>query len=283
MEVVIPQRLHRTIMGARGFKVQQVTTEHDVQVKFPDRDATDPVEGMVNGNGIINGVTTDEPVRHCDIIRITGHVDKCKAAMQALIDLVPISEELTVPYDLHRTIIGPKGANVREFMSKYDVHIELPPSETKSDIVKLTGTPNHLVEAKQALQKMIEEHEADRADRELRSFALNIEVDPEYHSKLIGRRGAVINKLRQDHDVNISLPKRGDPNQSIITITGYQQKAEAARDAIMEIVGEMQNLHREVIDIDSRVHSHIIGQRGRTIRKLIEDYKVGSYGVFVFF
>lgn len=275
IEVVIPQRLHRTIMGARGFKVQQVTTEHDVNIKFPDRDATDPVEGLENGtNGTIDGVATDEPIRYCDIIRITGHIDNCNAAKQALIDLVPITEELSVPYDLHRTIIGPKGANVREFMSTHDVHIELPPSETKSDIVKVTGTPAHVAEAKMALEKMIEEYEASRADRELRSYNLQIEVDPEYHSKLIGKRGAVINKLRADHDVNISLPKRGDPNQSIITITGYQDKAEAARDAIMEIVGEMQNLCREVIDIDNRVHSHIIGQRGRTIRKLIEDYQV---------
>ncbi|XP_037827229.1 vigilin [Lucilia sericata] len=275
IEVVIPQRLHRTIMGARGFKVQQVTTEHDVNIKFPDRDATEPVEGLENGtNGTVDGVVTDEPIRHCDIIRITGHIDKCNAAKQALIDLVPITEELTVPYDLHRTIIGPKGANVREFMSTYDVHIELPPSDSKSDTVKVTGTPAHVAEAKKALDKMIEEYEADRADRELRSYNLQIEVDPEYHSKLIGKRGAVINKLRAAHDVNISLPKRGDPNQSIITITGYQANAEAARDAIMEIVGEMQNLYREVIEIDNRIHSHIIGQRGRTIRKLIEDYKV---------
>lgn len=275
IEVVIPQRLHRTIMGPRGSKVQQVTTDHDVQIKFPDRDAVEPIEGLENGtNGSIDGVATDEPIRQCDIIRITGHIDKCNAAKQALIDLVPIVEELTVPYDLHRTIIGPKGANVREFMSKYDVHIELPPSEAKSDIVKVSGTPAHVAEAKLALDKMIEDYEADRADRELRSYALQIDVDPEYHSKLIGKRGAVINKLRADHDVNISLPKRGDPNQSTITITGYQAKAEAARDAIMEIVGEMQNLYREVIEIDTRVHSHIIGQRGRTIRKLIEDYKV---------
>lgn len=275
IEVVIPQRLHRTIMGARGFKVQQVTNEYDVNIKFPDRDATELVEGLENGtNGTIDGVATDEPIRHCDIIRIYGHIDKCNAAKQALIDLVPITEELTVPYDLHRTIIGPKGANVREFMSTHDVHIELPPSETKSDVVKITGTPSHVAEAIKALEKVIEEYEASRADRELRSYNLQIEVDPEYHSKLIGKRGAVINKLRADHDVNISLPKRGDPNQSIITITGYQAKAEAARDAIMEIVREMQNLYREVIEIDNRVHSHIIGQRGRTIRKLIEDYKV---------
>ncbi|XP_017146671.1 vigilin [Drosophila miranda] len=286
IEVIIPQRQHRTIMGARGFKVQQVTSEFDVQIKFPDRDATDLVEGLTNGG--LNGegqegeaaeqssaaVDGAEPVRQCDVIRITGRIDKCEAAKQALLDLIPIEEELSVPFDLHRTIIGPRGANVRQFMSKHDVHVELPSSELKSDIIKVSGTPAHVAEAKEALEKMIEDFEADRADRELRSFVLQLDVDQEYHSKLIGRHGAVINKLRADHDVNISLPKRDDPNQRIISITGYQAKAEAARDAILNIVGDLQTLHREVIEIDTRVHSHIIGQRGRTIRKIIEDYKV---------
>jgi len=156
-----------------------------------------------------------------------------------------------------------------------DVHVELPPSELKSDVIKVSGTPARVAEAREALEKMIEDYEADRADRELRSFVLQVDVDTEYHSKLIGRHGAVINKLRADHDVNISLPKRDDPNQRIISITGYQAKTEAARDAILEIVGDLQTLHREVIEIDTRIHSHIIGHRGRTIRKVIEDYKVG--------
>lgn len=264
-------------MGARGSKVQQVTSEFDVQIKFPDRDATELVEGMFNGGTNGNGAdgnSTEEPVRQCDIIRITGRIEKCNAAKQALIDLIPISEEIDVPYDLHRTIIGPKGANVRQFMSTHDVHIELPPSGTKSDAIKVTGTPAHVADAKGALQKMVEDYEADRADRELRSYILQIDVDPEYHSKLIGRRGAVINKLRADHDVNISLPNRDNENQRIITITGYQAKAEAARDAIMEIVGDLQDLHREVIEVDSRAHSHIIGYRGRNIRNIINDHKV---------
>ncbi|EDW01860.1 GH21672 [Drosophila grimshawi] len=279
IEVVIPQRQHRTIMGARGFKVQQVTSEFDVQIKFPDRDATEPIESLTNGvNGEgeegADGEPSAEQVRHCDVIRITGLIEKCEAAKQALIDLIPIEEELNVPFDLHRTIIGPRGARVRQFMSTHDVHVELPPSDLKSDVIKVSGTPARVAEAREALEKMIEEHEADRADRELRSFVLQVEVDPEYHSKLIGRQGAVINKLRADHDVNISLPKRDDPNQHIISITGYQAKAESARDAIMEIVGELRTLHREVIEIDTRIHSHIIGHRGRTIRKIIEDYKV---------
>ena len=38
---VIPQKDHRTVMGAKGCKVQSITQEFDVQVKFPDREARD--------------------------------------------------------------------------------------------------------------------------------------------------------------------------------------------------------------------------------------------------
>lgn len=37
-ECIIPQKHHRTVMGAKGRKVQMITSEYDVQIKFPDRD-----------------------------------------------------------------------------------------------------------------------------------------------------------------------------------------------------------------------------------------------------
>lgn len=39
LKVVIPQRYHRTVMGARGSKVQAITTQHEVQIKFPEKDS----------------------------------------------------------------------------------------------------------------------------------------------------------------------------------------------------------------------------------------------------
>lgn len=39
VECIIPQKHHRTVMGAKGGKVQRITSEFDVQIKFPDRDA----------------------------------------------------------------------------------------------------------------------------------------------------------------------------------------------------------------------------------------------------
>lgn len=37
IECVIEQRHHRTVMGARGSKVQEITKQFDVGIKFPDR------------------------------------------------------------------------------------------------------------------------------------------------------------------------------------------------------------------------------------------------------
>lgn len=42
----------------------------------------------------------------------------------------------------------------------------------------------------------------------------------------------------------------------------------------MKIVNELNELIREEVQIDSRVHSRIIGARGRSIRKIMEDYRV---------
>lgn len=218
----------------------------------------------------ING----EPIRQCDIIRITGLPEKCEAAKNALLELIPITEEINVPFDIHRWIIGQKGKDVRELMSRYDVHIELSPPEDKLDIIKITGTPANIADAKLAIDERVGLYEEGRKDRELRSFELKLEIDPIWHSKIIGRRGVVINKIRANHGVQISFPRREDEADNIITIQGYEEAANAAKDEIMKIYCELNELVREQIDVDYRVHARLIGQRGRNINKIMDEFKV---------
>lgn len=61
---------------------------------------------------------------YSDIWCFLGRQDRCEAAKNALIALVPITVEVSVPYDLHRYIIGQKGKDVREMMTTYDVNIK---------------------------------------------------------------------------------------------------------------------------------------------------------------
>lgn len=59
-----------------------------------------------------------------------------------------------------------------------------------------------------------------------------------------------------------------------ITITGYEQNAIAARNAIQAIVDELEEMISEDITLDSRVHARIIGARGKGIRKIMDEFKV---------
>lgn len=67
-------------------------------------------------------------------------------------------------------------------------------------------------------------------------------MDPKYHPSIIGRKGATIQKLREDHDVRVRLPAKEDANPDEITITGYEHQVNEAKEEILKIV---QNLVRK--------------------------------------
>jgi len=263
----ISQQYHRTVMGAKGSKVQKITTDFNVQIKFPDK-AADP-----NGPpppSVTNGERSSNP----NIIKITGKKANCDAASQALLELVPITAEVSVPYEFHRYIIGQKGNGVREMMQTYDVNIRVPSMDEQSDIILISGVPSNVEAAKGGLAEKVEELEGEKEEKIKRSFQVSLTVNPEYHPKIIGRGGAVITKLRDDFKVNIQLPKRESDDNETITITGLEADAEAARDEILKIVGQYESQISEEVSIDPKIHSMIIGRRGRNIRKIMDDFKV---------
>ncbi|XP_059138756.1 vigilin-like [Physella acuta] len=276
VECVIAQVDHRTVMGSGGANVREITRQYDVGIKFPDKppmaNGNSPDEPVVNGD--ISPVENGNGPRKGDIIIITGKPENCQNAKQALLDLVPIVDEVNVPYDLHKFIIGQRGKDVRKLMQDYDVNISIPAAEEHSDVVKVRGPPANVSRARNAILERVNQLEHEKEDRELKSFKLTVEVDEKYHPKIIGRKGNVISGIRKNHDVNIQFPDKGSENPSLISITGYQQNAEAAKDEILKIVKSYEDMYVEEVSIDARIHPRIIGARGRGINKLMEDFNV---------
>ncbi|XP_053534318.1 vigilin-like [Ictalurus punctatus] len=134
--------------------------------------------------------------------------------------------------------------------------------------------PCHSPGPKEGLLERIKGLQAELEDRALRSFKLTITVDPKYHLKIIARKGAIITQIHTDHDVNIQFPEKNDENHDQLSITGYEQNAIAARDAIQGIVDELEEIISEDITLDSRVHARIIGARTKGIRKIMDEFKV---------
>ena len=146
-----------------------------------------------------------------------------------------------------------------------EVQIKFPGSKSGSDLVTVRGPTDDVEKAVKLLKEM-------SVDKQLNGVTLEIEVNPKHHPAIIGRRGAVLAKIRDDFDVQIRLPPKKEG--SIITITGYEKNANDARDAILKIVGQIESMVHEEVSIDPRVHSMIIGKRGRSIRKIMDDFKV---------
>uniref|UniRef100_A0AAQ5YMA6 Vigilin n=1 Tax=Amphiprion ocellaris TaxID=80972 RepID=A0AAQ5YMA6_AMPOC len=276
VEVAIPQRYHRAIMGPKGCRIQHITREHEVQIKFPERDdsaSAAPLEASPQENGEVSPEAEFVP-RKCDIITISGRAEKCEQAKAALLALVPITEDVEVSYELHRYIIGQKGSGIRKMMEEYEVNIWVPQPEKQLDVIKVTGLVANVERAKQGLLERVKELQAEQEDRALRSFKVTMSVDPKFHPKIIGRKGAVISQIRKDHDVSIQFPDKGDEQQDLIVISGYERNVEEARQAIQQLVAELQEMVSQDVHLDPRTHARIIGARGKAIRKLMEEFKV---------
>ncbi|XP_022616433.1 vigilin-like [Seriola dumerili] len=273
VEVAIPQRCHRAIMGPKGCRIQHITREHEVQIKFPERDDSAAGQEPPQENGEVSPEAEFVP-RKNDIITISGRAEKCEMAKAALLALVPITEDVEVSYELHRYIIGQKGSGIRKMMEEYEVNIWVPQPEKQLDVIKVTGLAANVERAKQGLLERVKELQAEQEDRALRSFKVTMSVDPKFHPKIIGRKGAVISQIRKDHDVSIQFPDKGDEQQDLIVISGYERNVEEARQSIQQLVAELQEMVSQDVHLDPRTHARIIGARGKAIRKLMEEFKV---------
>ena len=75
------------------------------------------------------------------------------------------------------------------------------------------------------------------------SSQLNVLLSIYFLCLLLGRKGAMIQKLRDEYSVNIRVPKAtnstNDEEANQIHLTGYEEKCIKAKEAIEAIIKEM--------------------------------------------
>ncbi|XP_071011024.1 high density lipoprotein binding protein a isoform X3 [Oncorhynchus clarkii lewisi] len=227
MECVIPQKFHRSIMGPKGSRIQGITRDHNVQIKFPERvdgpgkggPAAPPAEAAVQENGEANGEMVEEPAapvdptapKKCDVIVLSGRKERCEAAVEALKALVPVTTEVEVPFELHRYIIGQKGSGIRKMMDEFEVNIQVPAPELQSDIISITGLANHLDRAKEGLLERVKELTAEQEDRVDLRFPQPGAADP--NQVFVTGRPELVDEAI-DHLLNLEEEYMADVNEN---------------------------------------------------------------------
>ena len=250
-----PTWLHKYIIGKKGAGIQHISQDlPKVHIVFQD-DGT---------------------------IKVNGPPDEVEKARLDLEDQVTKLLESTAFADVmvdakyHKHIIGSGSSTINKIKSEANVTIDIPDKDSGATVIKIEGNKANVEKARAELASMVEkmENEAKNEEEVKNSFVVRVCVAPEYHPKIIGRKGAVITKLRDDFKVKILLSKKEGDSQEEITITGLEENAEAAKNEILKIVGQYESMVKMEVNIDAKVHSMIIGRGGKSIRNIMEKYKV---------
>ncbi|GAB1303090.1 Predicted gene 382 [Apodemus speciosus] len=278
---VIPQNFQPFIMGPISSRIQQIARDYKVEIKFPDieksvinMDLGTQEKGKEKWKRTGKELTPNSP-RKSDTIFISGQVENCKAATEALASIIPVTAEVHVPLHLHPYIIGHKGSGLRKLVKEFEVHMQVPQPGKNSDTISIMGLAANVEQAKMKLQKRVKSLQMEIEDRTLRNFKLMFNLDPKYRAKITGHKGLLITQICTEHDVTVRFPKKGGHElQDQITITGYKENTLAARDAIMRVLHKIEKTISKEITLNQQVRSNVIGFRGKTINKIMDQYQV---------
>lgn len=272
---------HGFVVGTGGKNVQRLTAEHNVSIKFPKKLTKSVSENTAAAVETMTSVDeaaapTENPA---DVVIVKGKPENVDAAIAALLALVPETEQVDFPSEYHGNIIGPKGESIRKLMADCDVNIKVPSSSDNSNFLTIKGLRANIDTCKAELAKRLVDLDKDKAERALRSFNVEIEVNAKHHRSFIGKGGANIQKLRDQFSVQFDFPKldkSGNPigNPNVIKITGYEDKVLAAQKHLLEEVAALDALTTVELTIDPRIHSRIIGGRGAGIKNLQDSFNV---------
>lgn len=285
IEVSIPGDAQGAVVGHQGRNVNNLCRDFSVEIKFPDRRGARgrasrnaaPVEKeeLTNGNTPADDASSEKseasnvaPAAN-SIVLVTGTPDSVEQAKEALLSLVPVTEEVNIPFKYHRFMIGKGGKSLRVFQDKHDVMVKIPKMDAGDDMIKIEGLKKNVEEARKDMLEQVK-------DMELKAFTREIHVDPSFHSTIIGYSGSKINNLRKKYDVVIQMPKseNSEENSDVITLEGYEDKVSAAADEIFELVKEVESHVTYEVDLDRRVHPRVIGSKGRGVKNLMDKYSV---------
>ncbi|CAH0381314.1 unnamed protein product [Bemisia tabaci] len=285
---MVKQRLQEEVQDLEERITIEFTIPHDVirKERLPDiqRDHNVTIkvlnflsvadDGVPHGEGQVNGDVHNESQDSCDTISIWGRPENCELAKQAVLDLIPIEKELNVPFEYHSSIIGKAGKNINQIRVECgNVRIEVPKADLRSNIIKIRGRRSTVEQAVGLIEEQVANLIAEKEKKVAKSFSMTLDIDPDYHSIIIGRNGSKINEIRQKYDTQISFPRKGE-HESHITIVGFEDQCKAAAEEIQHIVDDLKNLECEELDVDERIIARLIGAKGRNLSRIQNDYKV---------
>lgn len=136
-------------------------------------------------------------------------------------------------------------------MTAHAVRIKIPSADENSEEILVTGAPANVEAALENIRERMKEFEGQAEDRKLRSYVVHVTVPLKYHQRLIGPGGSAIREMQSRHSTQIKIPRNdSSENSEVITITGYEEKANECKKEIEDLIHGLENMVSQEIQLD---------------------------------
>jgi ribosomal protein S3/ribosomal protein L21E len=220
-EISFSKHLHRFIVGRRRTGLDDIFRDTETLVEVPPEDSDS------------------------ERIILRGPKDKIGEA-EAAVNLRAndtITKEVHFQDWMRRYLIGPKGANLQNLVP----HQEKLRIDFEDCHLLIEGLSEDVNKAESQLCA-----EIVRLENEYCSQVMH--VDPNLHKFIIGKSGSVVNKLKKEYDVQISVPNES-LKSDLIRFEGKKENVEKVKEAIIDLIEIQQERHQAIINNAQRLQA----------------------------
>ncbi|KAJ6256154.1 Vigilin [Drechslerella dactyloides] len=270
ISINIPKPQHRFLIGDRGKAIGEILLESGCSVVLPPAHIqTNSVLVIGPRHQIGNGVTT---VMNKANSMSLETLDISRAHATAFANEQALQRQHA--RDLARYFRKIK--EIQRIESECDVQISLPKTDVLYDpstgvIFEIVGKEQENVKkAKSSVINIVNAHPPSRVGY--------TDIEPLLHRHIIGAKGRNLQKIKDDHGVEILFADEDDQDSQVVLVyegpSGTQSMADAALAAaalqtvtelLQKAASEQADLKTKVLNIPAKYHARIVGPKGTTL------------------
>lgn len=137
--------------------------------------------------------------------------------LKELLGDLMITEEVDVPKNLHGRVIGKGGQKRSEIRDETHCIITVPEQGQASTVITVVGRQENVTRAKAMIKAAISDRKADDEEGDADGLTtVRYPLAKNLHKQVIGAGGKTINRIRDETNVQIFVPKADSPDNTLL-------------------------------------------------------------------
>ena len=130
-------------------------------------------------------------------------------------------------------VIGKSGATIRELQESTGAKLDIPKDQATA-VVNISGSKEAVAKATAQIKKLLESQTNPAAAFE---GGTPVSIGP-HASRIIGKGGATIKRIRAETGAELMIPRDGDPNDGTVLLKGTDEAVAAAKAMVEKIIAD---------------------------------------------